>query len=207
MTIKQIIQTIAAPLVIISAVIVVDCNREKGTDKFDLGTITFKTDQTWKIGNQEWSDVVMATGCEKDDFKGMDNSTLNFCADCRQNPDYGILFSWQAVNQYDSVLCPDAWRVPTKEDFVNLNIALGGTKNVVRDSVLSEKYLTDWGGTYSGYCVTDGSMRNQGIGAGYWSQSEYNSNSSHCLYWSSATLIYPQDYYYKGSGFVLRCVK
>ncbi len=183
------------------------CRKELQEEKPTLGTITFKTAQTWKIGDQEWSDVVMATGCEEGNFRGEDNSTRNFCADCRQNPDYGDLFSWQAVNQYDSILCPDDWRVPTKEDFVNLDIALGGTGNTVRDSTLRNNYLIVWGGTCGGYCNADGFLRNQGSGAGYWSQSEYSSGNAYYLYFGSGGLVYPQDYYYKGGGFSLRCVR
>ena len=34
----------------------------------NLGEITFKTNRTWIVGNQEWSEVVMATACQKETY-------------------------------------------------------------------------------------------------------------------------------------------
>ena len=93
-----------------------------------LGEVTFQTNQTWIIGNQKWSDAVMATACQKESFNGGNwrPTPMIFNTDCRSNEGYGDLFSWCAVARFQNELCPPPWRVPTSEDFRDLDIALGG---------------------------------------------------------------------------------
>jgi len=56
------------------------------------------------------------------------NIIHSFLIDCRSNPGQkGDLFSWRAVSELKDVLCPYPWRVPTVQDFIDLDIALGGT--------------------------------------------------------------------------------
>jgi uncharacterized protein (TIGR02145 family) len=99
-----------------------------------LGTVGFATSETWKIGNQEWSDAVTATACNKTTFDGGEKT--NFNADCRSNPNQkGDLFSWCAVYRFQDQLCPAPWRVPTKKDIIELDIALGGTGKRQEDNV------------------------------------------------------------------------
>jgi len=67
-----------------------------------IGQVSFKTSTIWTIpaahgvAKQEWSDVVMASGAKKNSFNGN-------LADCRQNPGYGDLFSWVAVDTYKKI--------------------------------------------------------------------------------------------------------
>jgi uncharacterized protein (TIGR02145 family) len=100
----------------------------------NLGEITFKTNQIWIIGNQEWSDVVITSACRKESFNGGDfwqtkegATSMIFNTDCRSNESYGDLFSWCTVVRFQNELCPAPWRVPMSEDFRDLDIALGGT--------------------------------------------------------------------------------
>jgi len=95
-----------------------------------LGIVSFVSDSTWKvIGNgitQEWSDAIQATACDKRSFSG--SSRGNFNSDCRSNSNQrGDLFSWCAVVLFQQYLCPYPWRVPTAQDFIDLDVALGGT--------------------------------------------------------------------------------
>ena len=173
-----------------------------GSTAFTLGTVTFATAQTWTIGAQMWSDAVQATGCNKIAFDGNN-------PDCRSNPDYkGDLFSWYAVDSYKSQLCPSGWRVPTRQDFIDLDIALGGTGNNRNSDVTTvAKYLNTWDGVYGGACIADGALDNQGLTAYYWSQLENGTNNAYSLAYSSGGSIYPQNYNYKLYGFTLRCVQ
>ena len=110
-----------------------NCNGCINVGRFygDLGVVGFETNRVWRVGNQEWSDVVTATACQKADFSG-DNQRLRnrtgsswrfgFSADCRNNS----FFSWCAVAAFADVLCPYPWRVPTTQDFRDLDIAFGG---------------------------------------------------------------------------------
>jgi uncharacterized protein (TIGR02145 family) len=164
---------------------------------------SFKTDTTWTIPNGgTWSDVVMSTRCRKTSFNGN-------TADCRQNEgNYGDLFSWYAVDAWKNELCPAPWRVPTKDDFVNLDKALDGTgKNEQYNTTLRDKYLNSWGGAYGGYCDSDGTLYSQGSIARYWSQSEYSSGRAYSLRFDTSGYVDPQDYNNKYHGFTLRCVR
>ncbi len=175
-----------------------------------LGTVSFASSQTWKVGSREWSDAVQATGCNKTEYLGYENSKVR--ADCRSNPGQkGNLFSWAAVIRYQDQLCPDGWRVPTKDDFIALDVALGGTgenrSGASYIPFINEKYLNLWGGSYGGYCYSDGTLGNQGASAVYWSQSEYNTGIGFYLNFGSVGSVNPQNIYSKDYGFPLRCVR
>jgi uncharacterized protein (TIGR02145 family) len=175
------------------------------TDTLNLGNVYFRTDRTWKIGNQEWSELVMASGCEKNDYQG--ESDLGYVADCRQDTNYGngILFSWEAVNRYKNLLCPEPWRVPTRDDFINLDKALGGTGiNRVKDEILRDKYLRDWGSIYGYMELKEGEIVQ---GAYYWSQSEGSAVSAHRFHFNSKGKIWPKGGSYKEYAHSIRCVR
>jgi uncharacterized protein (TIGR02145 family) len=153
-----------------------------------LGTVSFVSDGTWVVSNgiivQEWSDAVTATNCNKEIFSGRSMVSMSFNADCRSNPGQkGDLFSWCAVARFKDILCPAPWRVPTKEDFINLDIALGGTgENRIGDTNFLFKYIDrNWGGSYSGACLNTGELSAQNLYALYWSQTvaEENDRCAH----------------------------
>ena len=150
-----------------------------------IGDVNFISSQTWKIGNQEWSDAVTTTKCQKEKFYGESSYKPN--ADCRRNKKgYGDLFSWCAVALFSEQLCPDNWRVPTQNDFVELDKALGGNgKGGLRGSYGKHgkygsgygeeqlepvmRYVKIWGLTFGGNCYPDGGLRKQDDEAYYWS--------------------------------------
>jgi uncharacterized protein (TIGR02145 family) len=175
------------------------------------GTASFASAQTWTVGSQTWSDAVQCTGCGET-FDG--GNSDGYKADCRSvSPYKGHLFSWQAVKDYAKVLCPDGngWRVPTKDDFINLDKALGGTgERRYNDETTSNKYLNDWGGEYGGYCESNGARRGQGANAFYWSLTgvEGSAYNIYALAFSSAGTnepVYAGGM--KSEGNAVRCVK
>jgi uncharacterized protein (TIGR02145 family) len=183
-----------------------------------LGVVSFKTNQTWIVGNQEWSDVVMATACRKEIFNGGDvefdgKSTEtyaeNFKADCRSNPNFGDLFSWCAVIRFQKQLCLAPWRVPEHTDFEILDIALGGTGEDRKDiPFINKNYInpTIWGGTYGGGCIS-GTMLHQNSEANYWSLSDGGFMGGFYLTFHSSGYIDPLSYTDKTIGYMLRCVR
>ncbi|MCL2682392.1 MAG: Ig-like domain-containing protein [Bacteroidales bacterium] len=180
----------------------------------NLGTVTRGTDE-WKISGsgitQVWSDAVTATGCDKESFAGGDDG--NFNADCRSNPDFpGDFFSWCAVYRFQDLLCPVPWRVPTTQDFVDLDIAMGGTGSTRIDlEFVTSKYLNSaiWNGAYGGYCTLGGTLYDQGSWAGYWSQLT-DIHSVGCgliLNFTSTGSISMSRTIVKAHGHTLRCVR
>ena len=112
---------------------------------FTLGTPYFATNQTWTIPGtggrptQEWSDAVRAPGCDKTTFAG--GSFQNANTDCRNatNGFSGHYFTWCMVMRFAHLLCPPAqgWRVPTQQDFIELDLNLGGN-GINRSTVFSD---------------------------------------------------------------------
>jgi uncharacterized protein (TIGR02145 family) len=193
-------------------VAVATCNNDTTGWRTKFGEVSFASSQTWVVGSQEWSDVVQASKCDKTTFSG--GSSGNYASDCRSNPGQsGDLFSWCAVVRFKETLCPDGWRVPTNQDFVNLDIALGGTGGARDDALqfIYDTYLnfTVWGGAFSGICYENGSLGAQGTSADYWSETAYNASNGSCLRLSTslAGFVGPSNWGRKDFGFMLRCVR
>jgi uncharacterized protein (TIGR02145 family) len=162
----------------------------------------------WTIsGNgvtQIWSDAVTATACNKTTFDG--GSEGNYNADCRSNPDYpGDLFTWCAVVRFKDELCPAPWRVPTREDFIDLDKALGGQGKDGDGDV--ELYIKAWGGAWSGWSNASGNVSTHGRFAIYWSQTEISPTNGNKLHLYSSGQIYARSSFEKNAGFALRCVR
>ena len=180
-----------------------------------FGVANFATTQTWTIGSQTWSDAVQTSFCSnKTTFNGgvidWGASVFTFNIDCRSNSDHkGDLFSWRAVSELKNELCPAPWRVPTMQDFINLDIALGGTGNKSLNDVLAKRYRNDWGGDLGGYCSDLGWQYNRNSYAHYWSQSESDVyvENGFGLVFSAGNEIYPRFEGLKFSGQSLRCVR
>jgi uncharacterized protein (TIGR02145 family) len=189
-----------------------------------LGVIRFATDTVWVISNdsitQIWSDDVTATNCQKTNFKGDRSRSYN--ADCRSNPNYkGDLFSWCAIIRFQDTLCPYPWRVPTCQDFIDLDIALGGSGdrfesgNINCDTLQIKmgSYLNVWGGEPNGLCNREGRQRHLGSKAFYWSQSEVSGGLGLVLmfgfdrYFDQVWTIAPLNIQCKSAGSSLRCVR
>jgi len=138
-------------ITVTSSILANGCNTRMPNWGPGLGTISFATDSTWEIRDdngvliQTWSDAVTASNCSnRTAFNGGANDEYGFNADCRSNPNFkGDAFSWCAVVRFANQLCPYPWRVPTPEDFVALNTLLGGTATIGR-------ILSDWGGAFAG---------------------------------------------------------
>ena len=183
-----------------------------------LGKVTRRTNQEWTVGNQVWSDALFAENCQKTAFSGGGNG--QYFADCRSNitvPDStipeGDLFSWCAVFRFKEELCPYPWRVPTWEDFRDLDIELGGTGSTQynQQDRIVQQYLNPevWGGSpYSGYCEANGALRSHGQISYWWSQSESQTAanaSSLAIYFTGG--IHPALPWTKFFGVPVRCVR
>ena len=207
--------------------------------QFNLGNVSFATDSVWVIsGNgitQIWSDAVQTDSCSNKttfdggDWKKIDEYSFeyNFKIDCRSNPGQkGDLFSWRAVNEFEDMLCPFPWRVPTRQDFIDLDIALGGNggnrmfiydndNRMVSPQFITRNYLNRWGGSYGGNSHrprSDEGYRIMFVGssAGYWSSSEYSNAVVYFMHFSSyghGSSVDPQAYGEKNTGYSLRCVR
>ncbi|MCL2416946.1 MAG: fibrobacter succinogenes major paralogous domain-containing protein [Bacteroidales bacterium] len=179
-----------------------------------LGTVSRGT-QEWTITghgiSQIWSDAVTATACvDRTVFNG--GAFPNFNADCRSNPGFpGDLFSWCAVMRFADQLCPLPWRVPTMQDFIDLDIAMGGTGDSRTDlAFVNANYVTRWGSHLGGFSNPTGTVLSQENGI-YWSTTDAASAS-----WARPLAIGSMsggiNFFYmsgldRGSGLTVRCVR
>jgi len=92
----------------------------------DIESEQTKIPGTGGRATQIWSAAVSASACNKTTYSGGSQGSFN--ADCRRasNGFHGHYFSWCAVIRFEDVLCPYPWRVPTRQDFVDLDLNLGG---------------------------------------------------------------------------------
>jgi len=185
-----------------------------------LGVVSFYTDNEWIIeGNgitQIWSDAVTANACQKETFNGGNLEVQDFNADCRSNPNFpGDLFSWCAVVRFADTLCSPAqgWRVPRMQDFIDLDIALGGTGES-RDfsdenaQFVEVNYINRWGGAFGGFGRSaEGCLWFQSSCGFYWSQSEYDTTLGRSFRFIDSGFVFPQPSKFKGFGFSVRCVR
>ncbi|MCL2417585.1 MAG: Ig-like domain-containing protein [Bacteroidales bacterium] len=187
----------------------------------NLGTITFHSQGHNVVISgygitQTWSGAVTATNCQKITFSGevWNDMHVSFNADCRSNSNLpGDLFSWCAVVRFADDLCPYPWRVPTTDDFRDLDIALGGTGDN-RDATLefvNDNFIARWGGAFGGYSFPDGTSWNQAtLRSIYWSsQSQFDIDFhwGNVLHLSMFGEVRPQGLWNKGSGVAVRCVQ
>jgi len=200
---KQIITTalfLAILLFAQTTIVANRCNQNTPHWGESLGTISFATNETWIIGNQVWSDAVQTTVCSN----RTTHNAGGYSADCRRNlGQKGDFFSACAIIRFANSLCPYPWRVPTIEDFLELDIAMGGTGDGVlyRDVKIRDNYLNIWGGTFSG-----STFGHQGINATYWALSKDNiiGRLEYCnVGWIYINTSIRKDLF----GFSLRCVR
>ncbi len=179
------------------------------SDGGDLGTVTFISTERWVVGNQIWSDAIVATRCKKDQFDG--GAESSYKVDCRASEGFGDLFSWEAVNLHSAELCPLGWRIPTREDFFDLDVALGGNGSGGTGDAMAYydvwgRYLSDWGAQPAGYARTENpDLVFPGAVACYWTQTEVDHDAAFYLYVYSGR-VYPQYNESKALGMSVRCV-
>jgi len=160
-----------------------------------LGTQSFATDSVWLTDTLLWSDAVSFSTCNKTSFDGGTISPPVFNVDCRSNPGFkGDLFSWCAVYRFGHLLCPYPWRVPTREEFINLDLSLGGTGHSQTPEFVLDNFINRWGGMFGGRCLSDGMLTDQGIDGLYWSQTARELTNSFALIYSINGFIYTQGF-------------
>jgi uncharacterized protein (TIGR02145 family) len=162
--------------------------------------------RTWVIEgngiNQTWSDHINVPACNKMDFDGGRGDEPK--ADCRNNPGYYYLYSWRYVSENAATLCPSPWRVPTKNDFEELDRALGENHTWSKDKTRNRKYVEIWGGVYGGIAY-DSFVRHSGSLACYWSSSIFDVSAHYLFFYTN--YIYPPYNFTPHFGFQVRCVK
>jgi len=212
---KKLFALLIASSIATSGLFASGCNNNTPGWGDNLGVISTATDNVWRVPGIEgrvtqiWSDAVTATACNKTFFFGGPPTPGEFNADCRSNPNFpGDLFSWCAIYRFGHLLCPYPWRVPTAEDFRNLDRNMRGTGESRLDRrFVTGQYLRVWGGVYGGRTSVEGRLADQAQGARYWASTEVGDAAANALYINTIGQIYPNRTFNKNEGFSLRCVR
>jgi uncharacterized protein (TIGR02145 family) len=136
-----------------------------------LTGIGFTDAATYSSNGLIISAPVTVTTCDKTGYYGtVDGAGMTFTADCRNNtlPEYGHIYSWCMVKQYESLLCPSPWRVPTREDYCMF------LTNAVcnNSSVTNEQKVGIYGWLASGRANGENSLSAQGSVGLFWTSTD-----------------------------------
>jgi uncharacterized protein (TIGR02145 family) len=210
------------------------CNSgsEKSQNKEQITDIEGNTYTTITIGDQVWMAENLKTSTFSDgtpiqkveDYEEWANLTLPaYCwynNDSLNSDDFGALYNCYTIET--EKLCPDGWHVPTDEDWIELETALGGAG--IAGGAMKESGTAHWktpntlASNESGFTALPGGYRSYNgtfnlmrIESYWWSTSEKN------WYGLTNTVIYRNLKYddqilirlvaEKANGFSVRCVK
>jgi uncharacterized protein (TIGR02145 family) len=162
--------------------------------------------QTWTIGEQIWSDAIQIPDCNKDAFE--ESLTNPQCRSYTADGNMYYYYNWAYVSQMANDLCPSPWHVPTAQDFVTLDINLGGDGENRFDmpSWIEESYIDAWGGSRNGSAYSD-EIRSMGSAGFYWSATELDDTNAYYLYFSASGLLFVNNTGAYYGGFHVRCVR
>ena len=182
---------------------------------------------TVQIGNQCWMAENLNIGTRID---GNSNQANNGTIEkyCYNNSEahcdvYGGLYQWNEMMGYNTTpgvqgICPDGWHLPTDAQWTALTTYLGGES--VAGAKMKEAGTSHWSSpntganNSSGFTALPGGFRDAGEAFYYlsyyglfWSSSEYDASNA---WYRGLGYIYAdvsRSYYYKSSGFSVRCLK
>jgi uncharacterized protein (TIGR02145 family) len=176
---------------------------------------------TWTMSGQTWSDPnwtqtwsgassYVPAGC-------INNATFNDnlsprYTDAGLQAGSGYLYNYVCVFKEQHNLCPAPWRVPTLQDFIDLDRKFGGTgddRTGAGQGVITTNYINAWGGVYGGYAYAGActGVCYKGAHANYWTITGARTHAYHLGISYPDDSIGPQNYDYQRYGLQLRCVR
>ena len=140
--------------------------------------------------------------------------TVNACDSSEALVQYGRLYNWYAA--FDSrQLCPSGWKVPSESEFNILEEVLGGSATAGQQMKSNAGWSNNGNGQNevgfdaraAGYRHPDGSFRDAGVSANFWTSSEASASKGWDRYiYAHETDLFRNDYNSRG-GFSIRCLK
>jgi len=174
-----------------------------------------KTYKTATIGSQTWMIENLAFKTS-DYYSGESNTSMTFAErveysrsrgcyaydyDESNVKDHGYLYNWETAQQ----VCPDGWRLPTKDDFTILLDKFGGDERKAYPELI-DGGKSGFSGTFDGKRGNDLAFNNMDNCGYYWSSTAYNEEEAYLLYFSAFNSVSLADFE-KGSGYSVRCIK
>ncbi len=158
-----------------------------------------------KIGNQIW----MKENLQFNDS----NDTYNYQNMPSNSKEYGKLYSWYSANK----VCPRGWKLPSKSDFDELTLFLGGAEiaggslkatgtNYWHKPNLNATDSSGFSALPAGGRGCDGRYNSRGISVAFWTSSSVNGLGVFYNLWNN-TADFRYNEYAKTAGFSVRCIK
>jgi uncharacterized protein (TIGR02145 family) len=170
----------------------------------------FSSSSTWSYASLAWSDVVVAepSNCTKTNTFSLSGAPTQYKV---YNGRY--YYTWACATGgsdggTNAELCPSPWRLPTKDDFINLDKAFGGSGSSRSEtrSWIDQYYVANWGADYGGY-GSGSSINNVKSHGYYWSSTETRNIGVYILFFVTDGSLFPNYEYSKYYGLQVRCVK
>jgi uncharacterized protein (TIGR02145 family) len=162
--------------------------------------------QIWTVGTQIWSDAINDPACDHEEFTS--STSDPYCRSYSKDGPKWYLYNWPYVNANQNTLCPSPWRVPNKNDFIDLDNALGGD-GTARSGVplkwITDTYINVWGGEWY-YGTYLANISNEDIMQYHSSDPDGNGRTFNLRNHRSGT-VEPSHSSGKQHGLQVRCVK
>jgi uncharacterized protein (TIGR02145 family) len=195
------------------AVVKPDLPPDTGTQTWTFSGLTWTmSGQTWTDPNwkQTWSGAssYIPAGCALNtDFA--DNAPPRYSSSNLQAGS-GYLYNYVCVFKEQHNLCPAPWRVPTLQDFIDLDRYFGGIgdnrTSTTYQTFITTNYVNAWGGVYSGR--GDGaSVVFKGNHMYFWTTTSVETRAYYLHINYTTGILDPQHYDLHRYGFQVRCVR
>ncbi len=181
-----------------------------------------KTYATVKINNQTWMARNLAylpavspssNGSESSPYYYVYNyegSNVAAAKAVANYDTYGVLYNWEAAK----ISCPSGWHLPTDAEWTILTDYLASSGGFMKEAGTTHWNSPNTDATNAsgftalpgGHRYYDGDFLSLGLGAFFWSSSENGSDAwGRGLYYDGDGVY--RHYYYRGSGFSVRCLQ
>lgn len=168
-------------------------------DRFRNGDVIpqAKTDQEWQQYNQQG----------KPAWCYYENLEAN-------GAKYGRMYNWYAVNDKRG-LAPEGWRIPIDRDWADLGHTLG-SEEIAGYAMKATSGWNEGGngsnsskfnGVPGGYRHYNGQFSSAGDNGFWWSADMYDADNANASYLSKSLENLYRNYFNRGYGFSVRCIK
>jgi len=188
-----------------------------------IATVVYygKTYHTVQIGTQCWLKENLDLGTMIPGAQEQTNNGIieKYCLndDANNCTAYGALYQWNEAMGYSVVpgskgICPEGWKIPTKEEYAVLNEIVSNNGNVLKSTGLGVgnnegTNISGFSGLSGGTRTSAGLFANYQSAVFFWSSSESSGSSAYFRYLAYSNYFFFSNFTNKENGYSVRCIK
>ena len=168
------------------------------------------------VSDGDWESATLGAAAIYGEDEGCNDysPTVNACDSSEALVQYGRLYNWYAASD-SRQLCPSTWKVPSESEFDILAEVLGGSATAGQQMKSNAGWSNNGNGQNevgfdaraAGYRHPDGSFRDAGVSANFWTSNEAPASKGWDRYiYAHETDLFRNDYNSRG-GFSIRCIQ